>query len=222
MVSTDAKQGPALAVIGSGYWGKNPVRNYYRLGALRIICDKNETLLAQSGEQYPGVETCLALNDVLSRKDIQGVVIATPAETHFTLARKALLAEKHVYVEKPLVLHETLEHEVFCGPSMVFTNVYNPRAHIRRMDELRNTVVKKGAILGANCTIICGHSIGRYAFVGAGAVVTRDVPDHALVVGNPARQIGWMCECGEKLDDTFQCTKCGSTFDFLATQRPTP
>ena len=114
----------------------------------------------------------------------------------------------------------TLEDEVFCGPSMVFTNVYNPRAHIRRMDELRNTVVKKGATLGANCTIICGHSIGRYAFVGAGAVVTRDVPDHALVVGNPARQIGWMCECGEKLDDTFKCAKCGSSFDFLAAQRP--
>ena len=83
-------------------------------------------------------------------------------------------------------------------------------------------MVKKGATLGANCTIICGHSIGRYAFVGAGAVVTLDVPDHALVVGNPARQIGWMCECGEKLDDAFKCTKCGSSFDFLAAQRPTP
>ena len=112
MVTANAKQGPVLAVIGSGYWGKNLVRNYYQLGALRIICDKNETLLAQFREQYPGVETCLALNDVLSRKDIQGVVIATPAETHFALAREALLAEKHVYVEKPLVLQETEAEEL--------------------------------------------------------------------------------------------------------------
>jgi UDP-2-acetamido-3-amino-2,3-dideoxy-glucuronate N-acetyltransferase len=117
--------------------------------------------------------------------------------------------------EKGTKLPEKTE-DVFCGPSMVFTNVYNPRAHIRRMDEIRTTLIKKGASLGAYCTIICGHSIGRHAFVGAGAVVTRDVPDHALVVGNPARQIGWMCECGEKLEDTFKGTKCGSSFDFLA------
>jgi UDP-2-acetamido-3-amino-2,3-dideoxy-glucuronate N-acetyltransferase len=94
----------------------------------------------------------------------------------------------------------TLEEDVFCGPSVVFTNVFNPRAHIRRMDELRTTLIRKGATLGANCTIVCGVTIGRYAFVGAGAVVTRDVPDHALVVGNPARQIGWMSRYGERLD----------------------
>jgi len=92
----------------------------------------------------------------------------------------------------------TLEDDVFCGPSMVFTNVFNPRSFIKRMDELRPTLVKKGASLGANSTIICGITIGKYAFVGAGAVVTKDVPDHALVMGNPARQTGWMCECGEK------------------------
>jgi UDP-2-acetamido-3-amino-2,3-dideoxy-glucuronate N-acetyltransferase len=545
---------PGLAVIGSGYWGRNLVRNYDDLGVLKLVCDKNETLLAQFKEQYPNVDTCLAINEVISREDIQAVVIATPAETHFVLAREVLLAGKHVFVEKPLVLYEneaeeliklseekkvvlmvghllqyhpvfvrlrelaakgelgrinyvyshrlnlgkirreesilwsfaphdismilsiageepesvlatggnylhqriadvttthlefpsglkahvfvswlhpfkdqklvvvgdrkmavfddtkpwpdklllyaheirweknmpvpakaeperlditqaeplrlecehfldcistgrhpqtdgyeglavlkilnasqsslnthgtkvfvgvkpgrneayadkestpsdrasrqtahvqahsddkgrppareegvvsatpyfvhatslidervfigagtkiwhfshvlsdcvigercsvgqnvvigpavgigngckiqnnvsvykgvTLEDDVFCGPSMVFTNVYNPRAHIKRMDELRPTLVKKGASLGANCTIICGNTVGRYAFVGAGAVVTKAVPDHALVVGNPAKQIGWVCECGTKVDDDFVCPAC--------------
>lgn len=94
----------------------------------------------------------------------------------------------------------TLEHDVFCGPSMVFTNVYNPRSAVSRKDEYLDTVVKQGATLGANCTIVCGVNIGRYAFVGAGAVVNKDVPDYALVVGVPARQIGWMSEFGEGLD----------------------
>ncbi len=506
-----------VGVIGSGYWGKNLVRNYYEMGALRLICDKNASILADFEKKYPNIETCVAINEVLSREDIVGVVIATPAETHFSIAREALLAGKHVYVEKPLVLREedaevliniaekndlilmvghllqyhpvfqrlkvlahsgelgrinyiyshrlnlgkirreenilwsfaphdismilslageepdcvyatggnylhrkiadvttthlgfpsglkahifvswlhpfkeqklvvvgerkmavfddtqpwrdklllypheikwqnhvpiasraqperpgdidekeplriecehflrciregkrpltdgyeglrvlrilnasqrsldghgkidlrpkksassrffvhetsvidenvrigdgtriwhfshvlagsvigrdctigqnvvigpdvtigdnckiqnnvsvykgvTIEDKVFCGPSMVFTNVYNPRAHIRRMDELRPTLVKEGASLGANCTIVCGITIGRYAFVGAGAVVIRDVPDYALVVGNPARQIGWMCECGIKLDDAFQCSRCGKQY----------
>lgn len=93
----------------------------------------------------------------------------------------------------------TLEDAVFCGPSMVFTNVVNPRSEISRMRELKPTLVKRGATLGANCTIVCGVTIGRYAFVGAGAVVTKDAPDYALVVGNPARVTGWMCECGVKL-----------------------
>ena len=94
----------------------------------------------------------------------------------------------------------TLEDDVFCGPSMVFTNVYNPRSAITRKDEYRDTLVKTGATLGANCTIVCGVTIGRYAFVGAGAVIQRDVPDYALMVGVPARQIGWMSEFGEQLD----------------------
>ena len=95
----------------------------------------------------------------------------------------------------------TLEDDVFCGPSMVFTNVMNPRAEIRRgIDEYLPTLVKRGATIGANATVICGHTIGRYAFVGAGSVVTKDVPDHALVYGNATRISGWMCECGEKLD----------------------
>lgn len=94
----------------------------------------------------------------------------------------------------------TLEEGVFCGPSMVFTNVYNPRSLIERKSEYRDTLVKKGATLGANCTIVCGSTIGEYAFVGAGAVVNKDVPAYALVVGVPARQIGWMSEFGEQLD----------------------
>lgn len=93
-----------------------------------------------------------------------------------------------------------LEEGVFCGPSMVFTNVYNPRSLIERKDEYLDTVVKKGATLGANCTIVCGVTIGEYAFVGAGAVVNKDVPAYALIVGVPARQIGWMSEFGEQLD----------------------
>ena len=540
---------PNIAVIGSGYWGKNLVRNYYSLGALKLICDKNPVLLEQYNNQYPDVETCLALNDVISREDIQGLVIATPAETHYTLAREGLLAGKHVYVEKPLVLDETegealielasernrtlmvghllqyhpafvrlkelalsgelgrvnyiyshrlnlgkirreenilwffaphdismilslacedpehvyatggnylhrqiadvttthlefpsglrahifvswlhpykeqklvvvgdrkmavfddtqpwtdklllyphkikwqnnvpvpekgaperveipeaeplrlecehflhsftngnrpqtdgeeglrvlkvlnaaqrslnkngrsielthagslknkmaqghdtlsfaesandnvcdrlcgsvaknysnafihesafidenveigsgtkiwhfshilqnsrigescnigqnvvigpevcigkqckvqnnvsvykgvtLEDGVFCGPSMVFTNIYNPRAQIVKMDQVRPTRVKQGATLGANCTIVCGTTIGRYAFVGAGAVVNKNVKDYALVVGNPAKQIGWVCQCGERLSDDLECMACSKTY----------
>jgi UDP-2-acetamido-3-amino-2,3-dideoxy-glucuronate N-acetyltransferase len=94
----------------------------------------------------------------------------------------------------------TLEDGVFCGPSMVFTNVYNPRALIERKNEYRDTLVKKGATLGANCTIVCGVTVGEHAFVGAGAVINKDVPAYALMVGVPARQIGWMSEHGEQLD----------------------
>src|SRR5690554_6006659 len=93
-----------------------------------------------------------------------------------------------------------LEEGVFCGPSMVFTNVYNPRSLIERKSEYRDTLVKNGATLGANCTIVCGVSVGEFAFVGAGAVVSKDVPAYALMVGVPAKQIGWMSEFGEQLD----------------------
>lgn len=509
---------PCVAVIGAGYWGKNLVRVYHELGALKLVCDSNEMLLEKLHEQYPGLATCLAFNELLAADDIRAVVIATPAETHFTLAREALLAGKHVFVEKPLVLDEreaealiglaeehrltlmvghllqyhpvfvrlkdlvsagelgridyiyshrlnlgkirreenilwsfaphdismilslageapesvvatggnylhrkiadvttthldfpsglrahifvswlhpfkeqklvvvgnrkmavfddtqpweeklllyphqitwqnympvptkaepervevptteplrmecehflhclatgkrprtdgaeglrvlkvlnasqqsldeqgtkvclslsapkpsdpyfvhptavvddkvrigantkiwhfshilsgssigercnigqnvvigpevaigngckiqnnvslykgvTLEDDVFCGPSMVFTNVHNPRSAIRRMDELRTTLVRKGATLGANCTVVCGHSVGRYAFIGAGAVVVNDVPDHALVVGNPARRVGWMCECGVKVTKEFRCPACNRQY----------
>ena len=93
----------------------------------------------------------------------------------------------------------TIEDDVFCGPSMVFTNVYNPRSAITRKDEYRHTLVRRGATLGANCTIVCGTTIGRHAFVGAGAVVNRDVPDFALMLGVPARRAGWMSRFGERL-----------------------
>ena len=510
---------PAIAVIGSGYWGKNLVRNFNSFNALKLICDKSETLLDSFKEQYPKVETCLAFNEVLNRADVDGIAIATPAETHYSLAREALLANKHVYVEKPLVLREdegqelieiakkndlrlmvghllqyhpvfvrlkelalsgelgrinyiyshrlnlgkirreenilwsfaphdismilalageepesviatggnylhkkiadvttthlefpsglqahifvswlhpfkeqklvlvgdtkmavfddtrpweeklllyphkidwqnnmpvptkgeaervdvpqdeplklecrqfldciangtealtdgheglrvlrilnasqasldqtggkidlhdfamatvesqqrdpffvhptavidegvkigqgskiwhfshvlggsrigencnigqnvvigpdvtigrqckiqnnvsiykgvTLEDGVFCGPSMVFTNIYNPRAEIRKMDQVRPTLVKKGATIGANATVVCGANLGRYCFIGAGAVVNKSVPDHALVVGNPAKQIGWACKCGERLTEDLECLAC--------------
>ena len=530
-----ASNHPAVAVIGSGYWGKNFVRNFNDLGVLKLICDKNETVLNGFKEQYPGVETCVALNDVLSKEDIHGIVIATPAETHFNLAREALLSGKHVFVEKPLALTEedaselmelsekkklvlmvghllqyhpvfvrlrdmaksgelgrinyiyshrlnlgkirreenilwsfaphdismilslageepeevfatggnylhrkiadvttthlsfpsgmrahvfvswlhpfkeqklvvvgdkkmavfddtrlwedklliyphqinwqdnmpipvkgdpervkikeseplreeckhffdcitnhkkpktdgmeglrvlkvlnaaqrsldgfaspvpithnqlpdaphnpspithdlspvppanvfvhetaiidndvtigkgskiwhfshilpgskigercnigqnvvigpdvsigngckiqnnvsvykgvTLEDGVFCGPSMVFTNVYNPRAEIRKMDQVRPTLVKRGVTIGANATVVCGVTLGKYSFIGAGSVVTKDVDDYALVMGNPAQGVGWICKCGERLTDDLKCPLCSKIFE---------
>jgi len=100
-----------------------------------------------------------------------------------------------------------LEDDVFCGPSCVFTNVYNPRSHIERKNEYRKTLVEKGATIGANATIICGNRVGRYSMIGAGAVVTKDVPAHALVVGVPAKQIGWVSHAGEILDDSLVCPR---------------
>jgi UDP-2-acetamido-3-amino-2,3-dideoxy-glucuronate N-acetyltransferase len=526
---------PAVAVIGSGYWGKNLVRNYHSLNALKLVCDKDESILEKIKEQYSGVETCIALTEITARDDIQGVVISTPAETHYNLAMEALLSGKHVYVEKPLALNEaegeelvetakernlvlmvghllqyhpsfnclkdlakngelgkinyiysnrlnlgkirreenilwsfaphdismilsltgeypdavfatggnylhrkiadvttthlefpsglrahifvswlhpfkeqklvvvgdrkmavfddtqpwkdklllypheitwkrnipvpsktdpervgisqdeplrkecehfldciangkkpitdgregilvlkilnasqksldndeckiylkesndqlqaasfpstqthepetvdneffahptavidddvtigaatkiwhfshilpgteigpncnigqnvvigpdvtigknckiqnnvsvykgvTLEEGVFCGPSMVFTNIYNPRAEIRKMDQVRITLAKKGATIGANATIVCGVTLGRYSFIGAGSLVNKNVPNYALVVGNPAKQIGWACECGERLTNDLECLSCKKRFE---------
>jgi UDP-2-acetamido-3-amino-2,3-dideoxy-glucuronate N-acetyltransferase len=105
----------------------------------------------------------------------------------------------------------TLEDDVFCGPSMVFTNVYNPRSAIPRKHEFRDTLIRRGATLGANCTIVCGVTIGEYAFVGAGSVVNRDVPPYALMLGVPARRAGWMCYCGVRLplDESNPRARCG-------------
>ncbi|HYM00457.1 MAG TPA: acyltransferase [Blastocatellia bacterium] len=113
-----------------------------------------------------------------------------------------------------------LEDDVFCGPSAVFTNVINPRSHVPRRDEYQKTLVRRGASIGANATVVCGRTIGRYAFVGAGAVVTRDIPDFALATGNPARVAGWMCDCGIKLDlsaraengTKVHCGECGKSY----------
>lgn len=117
------------------------------------------------------------------------------------------------------------EDDVFLGPSMVFTNVINPRAFIQRKEEFKPTLIKKGASIGANATVVCGVTIGQYAFVGAGAVVSRDVPDYGLVYGNPARLQGWVCECGEKLDfilGTAECERCHHRYELVNTTRILP
>jgi len=108
-----------------------------------------------------------------------------------------------------------LEDDVFCGPSCVFTNVLNPRSHVSRKDEYRQTLVKRGSSIGANATIVCGVTLGEYAFIGAGAVVTSDAPAYALMVGVPARRVGWMCQCGERLHlagAQARCERCDSTY----------
>lgn len=112
-----------------------------------------------------------------------------------------------------------LEDDVFCGPSMVFTNVINPRSAIERKSEYRTTLVKKGATMGANCTIVCGNNIGEYAFIAAGAVITKNVPAYALMAGVPAKQIGWMCACGVRLQhststETTVCESCQKKYSF--------
>jgi UDP-2-acetamido-3-amino-2,3-dideoxy-glucuronate N-acetyltransferase len=108
-----------------------------------------------------------------------------------------------------------LEDDVFCGPSCVFTNVVNPRSHVSRKAEYRETLVRRGATIGANATIVCGATLGEYAFIGAGAVVSGDVPAYALMVGVPARRIGWMCQCGTRLaltDGAAACARCGASY----------
>ena len=108
-----------------------------------------------------------------------------------------------------------LEDDVFCGPSMVFTNVINPRSHVPRKSEYKRTLVKRGASIGANATVVCGVTLAEYCFVGAGAVVTRNVPAHALMTGVPARRTGWMCECGVKLEEgiiELSCGSCGKNY----------
>ena len=127
----------------------------------------------------------------------------------------------NVKVQNNVSIYEgvEIEDDVFCGPSMVFTNVLNPRSHISRRHEFQRTLVRRGASIGANATIVCGVTLGEYAFVGAGSVVTRDVPSFALVVGVPARRVGWMCQCGEQLREwsgvdpsRAECRACGSRY----------
>ena len=122
----------------------------------------------------------------------------------------------NVKVQNNVSIYEgvELEDDVFCGPSCVFTNVQTPRSHVSRKLEYQKTLVKRGATIGANATIVCGLTLGEYAFVGAGAVVTADVPPYALVVGVPARRVGWMCQCGERLagSGAVVCGRCGSRY----------
>ena len=142
---------------------------------------------------------------------------------------------RNVKIQNNVSIYEgvELEDDVFCGPSMVFTNVVNPRSHVSRKNEYRRTLVRRGATIGANATIVCGVTLGEYAFVGAGAVVTKDVPAYALVAGVPARRIGWMCQCGERLADAGagRCSVCGTEYErtadgirrlTAATARPAP
>jgi UDP-2-acetamido-3-amino-2,3-dideoxy-glucuronate N-acetyltransferase len=123
----------------------------------------------------------------------------------------------NVKVQNNVSIYEgvEIEDDVFCGPSMVFTNVLNPRSHVSRKHEYRKTLVRRGSTIGANATIVCGVTLGEYSFVGAGAVVSSNVPAYALVVGVPARRIGWMCQCGERLPETgtSTCAACGSTYE---------
>jgi UDP-2-acetamido-3-amino-2,3-dideoxy-glucuronate N-acetyltransferase len=123
----------------------------------------------------------------------------------------------NVKVQNNVSIYEgvTLEDSVFCGPSCVFTNVTNPRSHVPRRHEFRPTLVRRGTSIGANATIVCGVTLGEYAFIGAGAVVTSDVPAYALMVGVPARRVGWICQCGERLqvrDRAAECSSCGASY----------
>ena len=125
---------------------------------------------------------------------------------------KGVTIGNNVKIQNNVSVYEgvTLEDNVFCGPSMVFTNIINPRSEIVRKSEYKMTLVERGATLGANCTIMCGHTIGRYAFVGAGAVVTKDLLAYALALGSPARRAGWMCRCGVCLPSTGALLVCGA------------
>ena len=123
----------------------------------------------------------------------------------------------NVKIQNNVSIYEgvVLEDDVFCGPSCVFTNVNNPRSHVSRKHEYRATLVRRGGTIGANATIVCGSTLGRYSFVGAGAVVTSDVPDYALMLGVPARRVGWVCQCGVRLpmrDGQGTCPECGAAY----------
>lgn len=120
----------------------------------------------------------------------------------------------HVKVQNNVSIYDDviIEDDVFCGPSMVFTNVINPRSFIERKHEYKKTIVKRGASIGANATIVCGITLGEYCFIGAGSVVTKDIPAFALVYGSPARQHGWVCSCGVKLQDDLICPECGKVY----------
>ena len=123
----------------------------------------------------------------------------------------------NVKIQNNVSVYESVEIEddVFLGPSMVFTNVSTPRSHVDRKSSFERTLVKRGATIGANATIVCGNTIGEYSFVGAGSVVTKSILPHSLVVGNPAQQVGWMCSCGGRLGEDLGCGECGSKYSLV-------
>ena len=129
------------------------------------------------------------------------------------IAKTAILGNR-VKVQNNVSIYDRviIEDDVFCGPSMVFTNVINPRSFIERKNEYKTTLLKKGSSVGANATILCGVTVGRYALIGAGSVVTKDVPDHAVMVGVPAKRTGWVCYCGVNLDKMLVCPECGKKY----------
>ncbi len=140
--------------------------------------------------------------------------------SHCNLGQNVFVASgvtlgNHVRVQNNVSIYAGVEIEdnVFLGPSMVFTNISTPRSHVSRKDSYEPTYVKRGATIGANATVVCGNTVGEYAFIGAGTVVTRDIPSYALVVGSPAKQVGWMCRCGERLAERLVCDRCGDVYE---------
>ena len=130
------------------------------------------------------------------------------------IGSKAIIGD-NVKIQNNVSIYDNviLENNVFCGPSSVFTNVINPRSFIERKNEYKTTIVKQGASIGANATIVCGITLGKFCFIGAGSVVTKDVPDYALIYGVPAEIKGWICECGEKLNKEYKCRKCNKEYE---------
>ena len=154
------------------------------------------------------------------------ILAGTVIGTNCSIGQNAMIGPKVTVgngckIQNNVSLYEgvMLEDEVFCGPSCVFTNVLNPRAHVNRKAEFRPTPVGRGATIGANATIVCGHAIGAYALIGAGSVVTREVPEYALMVGTPARRVGWMSRAGEKLGDKLVCKATGEVYFEKGTDR---
>ena len=241
MAQIENTQQTGVAVIGSGYWGKNLVRNFYQLNALKLICDNKKSVLNNFRQQYPDVETCLNLSEALKRDNINAVAIATPAETHFELVKEFLLAGKDVFVEKPLALTENeggelvkiaehnnrilmVGHILHYHPAVIKLKELIDAGELGKLNAAIFSILlkagcarlcyKKGLLLEPMQQLYAVLQLGRYSFVGAGAVVTKNVPDHALVTGNPAKQAGWMCRCGEQLPDNPECNFCSNKYQF--------
>ena len=171
--------------------------------------------LAKVGEGTSIWQNCIIQDDVIIGKDCNiGANV---------FIEKGVRIGNNVKIKNNISIYTgvIIEDDAFLGPSCVFTNVINPRAFIPRKAEFRKTIIGHGATIGANATIICGHNIGRFAMIGAGTVVAHNVDDYALVVGNPDRRIGYVCECGCRLDEHFKCLECGKEYENLAVTKET-